>query len=84
LRYEGYIERQHREIERQIRFESLSIPIDINFTKIRGLSNEAVQILRQHRPATLGQAGRISGVTPATISLLLVYLKNRFSERTAA
>ena len=84
LRYEGYIERQHREIERQLRFESLSIPIDINFTKIRGLSNEAVQILRQHRPETLGQAGRISGVTPATISLLLVYLKNRFSERTAA
>ena len=84
LRYEGYIVRQQKEIDRQRRFEGLSIPSDMNFAHIRGLSTEVAQILGQHRPETLGQASRISGITPAAISLLLVYLKNNSSKRTAA
>jgi len=84
LRYEGYINRQKIEIDRQRRFEGLSIPADTNFPDIRGLSTEVAQILGEHRPETLGQASRISGITPAAISLLLVYLKNCSSKRTAA
>ena len=84
LRYEGYIVRQQREIDRQRRFEDLSIPLDMNFAHVRSLSTEVAQILGQHRPETLGQASRISGITPAAISLLLVYLKNNSSKRTAA
>ena len=84
LRYEGYINRQKIEIDRQRRFEGLSIPADTNFADIRGLSTEVAQILGEHRPETLGQASRISGITPAAISLLLVYLKNCSSKRTAA
>jgi tRNA uridine 5-carboxymethylaminomethyl modification enzyme len=83
-RYSGYIERQQQEIERQRRLEGLPIPGDTDFTQIRGLSTETTEILEQHRPETLGQAGRISGITPAAISLLLVYLKKHHNLRPAA
>ena len=83
-RYSGYIERQQKEIERQQRFEGLPIPGDADFTQIRGLSSEAMEILQQHRPETLGQARRISGITPAAISLLLVHFKKHHVLRTAA
>ena len=74
-KYEGYIERQKREIERRREFESLGVPADFNYREVRGLSFEAQQKLSQHRPETIGQASRISGITPAAISLLLVHLK---------
>ena len=74
-KYEGYIERQKREIERRREFESLSLPADFDYGQVRGLSFEAQQKLSQQRPETIGQASRISGITPAAISLLLVHLK---------
>lgn len=74
-KYEGYIARQEEEIERQKRYESAKIPANFNYDKIDGLSNEVRQKLKNARPATIGMAARISGVTPAAISLLLVYLK---------
>ena len=83
-RYSGYIERQQQEIDRQQRFEGLPIPGDVDFSQIRGLSTEAMEILQQHRPETLGQARRISGITPAVISLLLVHFKKHRALRTAA
>lgn len=76
-KYQGYIERQAAEIERNRRYEDTELPPDLDYTLVRGLSAEVSQKLAQHKPATLGQAGRISGVTPAAISLLLVYLKKR-------
>jgi tRNA uridine 5-carboxymethylaminomethyl modification enzyme len=74
-RYAGYVERQREEIERQRRFEDTVLPSWLDFSVVRGLSNEVRQRLLEHRPATLGQAARIPGVTPAAVSLLLVHLK---------
>lgn len=74
-KYQGYIERQKNEISRQAEQESLKLPVDMDYSAVRGLSTEARQKLNLHRPETLGQAGRISGITPAAISLLLVHLK---------
>lgn len=74
-KYQGYIERQKNEISRQAEHESLKLPVDMDYSAVRGLSTEARQKLNLHRPETLGQAGRISGITPAAISLLLVHLK---------
>jgi len=74
-KYAGYIDRQHVEIERSRRHEETPLPVGLDYESVRGLSNEVRQKLAQHRPATLGQAGRIPGVTPAAISLLLVHLK---------
>ena len=82
-KYRGYIERQHEEIERQRRHEETPLPAAFDFAAVRGLSNEVRQRLAQHRPATLGQAARIPGVTPAAVSLLLVHLK-RHDAGTAA
>ena len=76
-RYSGYLDRQKDEIERRKRHENTDLPLDIDYADVRGLSNEVCQKLEQARPTTVGQAGRISGVTPAAISLLLVYLKKR-------
>jgi len=76
-RYAGYIERQHREIERLRRNEETALPEDIDYNNVRGLSAEIQQKLNEHKPATVGQASRISGVTPAAVSLLLVHLKKR-------
>ena len=74
-RYAGYVERQREEIERQRRFEDTILPSWLDFSVVRGLSNEVRQRLLEHRPATLGQAARTPGVTPAAVSLLLVHLK---------
>jgi tRNA uridine 5-carboxymethylaminomethyl modification enzyme len=75
IKYEGYVERQRAEVARRQSLESLKIPSGFDYEGVRGLSVEARQKLAQHRPETLGQAGRISGVTPAAVSLLAVHLK---------
>ncbi|RDH82713.1 MAG: tRNA uridine-5-carboxymethylaminomethyl(34) synthesis enzyme MnmG [endosymbiont of Galathealinum brachiosum] len=77
VKYEGYLNRQKEEIEKARRYEDKNIPEKIEYDQVKGLSNEVRQKLIDHRPATLGQAGRISGVTPAAISLLLVHLKKK-------
>ncbi len=74
-KYQGYIVRQHEEIQRIQAQQSYPLPPDLNYGDIQGLSNEVVQKLSDIRPATLGQASRISGVTPAAVSLLLIHLK---------
>jgi tRNA uridine 5-carboxymethylaminomethyl modification enzyme len=76
-KYFGYLKRQTEEIERQQRNEDLRLPLDIDYAAVGGLSNEARQRLKDVRPATLGQAARIPGLTPAAVSLLLVHLKKR-------
>jgi tRNA uridine 5-carboxymethylaminomethyl modification enzyme len=76
-RYDGYIERQLKDIERTRANESMRIPDGLDYTSVRGLAAEVTEKLARHRPQTLGQASRISGVTPAAISLLLVHLKKR-------
>ena len=76
-KYQGYIERQREEIARYEHYENLRLPEDIDYGSLRGLSVEVRQKLALHRPETLGQASRISGVTPAAVSVLLVYLKRR-------
>jgi tRNA uridine 5-carboxymethylaminomethyl modification enzyme len=83
-KYAGYITRQRDEVARQAVYESLELPPDFDYTLVRGLSIEARQKLAQHRPQTVGQASRISGVTPAAISLLLVHLKRRHAAETSA
>jgi tRNA uridine 5-carboxymethylaminomethyl modification enzyme len=76
-KYQGYIDRQQDEITRQEKHENSLLPREIDYTKVTGLSIEVQQKLNLHRPETVGQASRISGVTPAAISLLLVHLKRR-------
>ncbi len=76
-KYAGYIDRQQQDIERQKRSDGISIPADIDYQQVTGLSNEVCEKLQQSKPTTIGQAARISGVTPAAISLLLVYMKKR-------
>ena len=76
-KYAGYLERQREEIERQRRHEHTAIPATFDYDRVRGLSAEVLLKLKRARPATIGQAHRISGVTPAAISLLLVHLKRR-------
>jgi len=85
-KYQGYVERQHEEIARQERYETMALPRDLDYRSVRGLSIEVQQKLNQHKPETIGQASRISGITPAAISLLLVHLKRRVGapERSAA
>ncbi|MCD6680820.1 MAG: tRNA uridine-5-carboxymethylaminomethyl(34) synthesis enzyme MnmG [Burkholderiaceae bacterium] len=81
LKYAGYIARQQAEIARSERNETFSIPEDFDYSTVKSLSFEVRQRLAQQRPATVGQAARLSGVTPAAISLLLVHLKKRQRER---
>ena len=76
-KYAGYLERQREEIERQRRHEQTAIPESFDYDHVRGLSAEVLLKLKRARPETIGQASRISGVTPAAISLLLVHLKRR-------
>ena len=86
-KYQGYIERQRAEVARTETFENTLLPIDIDYGKVSGLSMEVRQKFTKHRPETLGQASRISGITPAAISLLLVHLKRglpRTEKKTAA
>ncbi len=77
-KYHGYIERQREEVGNSQQFETLGLPSDLDYREVRGLSIEVQQKLNQHKPETVGQAGRISGITPAAISLLLVHLKRGF------
>ncbi|MEC8112313.1 MAG: tRNA uridine-5-carboxymethylaminomethyl(34) synthesis enzyme MnmG [Pseudomonadota bacterium] len=77
LKYAGYIGRQQQDIDRVTRHEKMSIPADMDFSQVEGLSNEIRQKLSEHRPVNLARAGRIPGVTPAALSLLLVHLKKR-------
>ena len=78
IKYDGYIARQHEEVLRREQYEASLLPRDLDYGTVRGLSKEAQQKLNQHKPETLGQASRISGLTPAAISLLLVHLKRGF------
>lgn len=75
VKYEGYIERQRQEVVRHAQHGAMILPKDMDYRAVRGLSNEVTQKLNQHQPETIGQAARISGITPAAISLLLVHLK---------
>jgi tRNA uridine 5-carboxymethylaminomethyl modification enzyme len=81
-KYHGYIERQDEEIGRNEQYEKLELPADLDYCEVRGLSIEVQQKLNQHKPGTVGQAARISGMTPAAISLLLVHLKRGFRDDT--
>ena len=85
IKYAGYIERQVEEINKQANHESTRIPTHIDYNQVKGLSNEVKGKLIQHQPETIGQASRISGVTPAAISLLLVHIKrlNQAKGKTA-
>ncbi len=74
-KYSGYIDRQKDEVERASHYENLKLPTDLDYMQVSALSIEARQKLQKHRPETLGQASRISGITPASISLLMIHLK---------
>lgn len=76
-KYAGYIERQQLDIEKMRKHENTALPESLNYHEVTGLSNEVIQKLTKIRPATLAQAGRISGVTPAALSLLLVHMKKQ-------
>ncbi|MEM7400596.1 MAG: tRNA uridine-5-carboxymethylaminomethyl(34) synthesis enzyme MnmG [Pseudomonadota bacterium] len=82
-KYAGYIERQNAEVEQLALQEEVKLPKDINYANISGLSNEAKQKLIEIQPLTIGQAARISGITPSAISLLLVHLKSRTTRKSA-
>ena len=86
-KYAGYIDRQHAEVEKALHFEQFKLPPDMDYSQVSALSIEARQKLNKHKPETLGLASRISGITPATVSLLLVYLKKNgykgFSDKNA-
>ncbi|MFJ4290292.1 tRNA uridine-5-carboxymethylaminomethyl(34) synthesis enzyme MnmG [Cupriavidus sp. NPDC089707] len=84
IKYHGYIARQAAEVDKLEANESTRLPENLDYTEVRGLGFEVSQKLNQHRPETLGQASRISGVTPAAISLLLVHLKKKGLGRTRA
>jgi tRNA uridine 5-carboxymethylaminomethyl modification enzyme len=86
FKYEGYIQRQEDEIGRRQSQEDTPLPEDLDYASVRGLSVEVRQVLVAARPATVGQAGRLPGLTPAAISLLLIHLKRmrgRAVERAA-
>lgn len=77
IKYEGYIEKQKIQAEKFERLENRRLPADISYHEIRGLSTEARQKLEKFKPQSIGQASRISGVSPADISVLMVYLEQR-------
>ena len=80
VKYQGYIDRQNEEISRRQTMEDLRLPQDIDYSKVKGLSAEVQQKLNLHRPETVGQASRISGITPAAVALLMVHIKRGFQE----
>jgi len=84
-KYAGYIDRQNAELARREGMDSKPLPVDLDYRTVRGLSVEAQQTLNKYKPETIGQAARMSGITPAAISLLLVHLKRGFepSKKTA-
>jgi tRNA uridine 5-carboxymethylaminomethyl modification enzyme len=75
IKYEGYLRKQRSEVDRSARLERRVIPDDLAFERIPGLSREAVQRLREVRPATVGQAGRIPGFTPAAVAVLAAFVE---------
>lgn len=77
IKYSGYIQRQQDEIDKAIRNETTGLPLELDYQEVPGLSNEVIAKLNDHKPETIGQASRISGMTPAAISILLVHLKRR-------
>jgi len=79
-KYQGYIDRQKDEIAKQKDSEHIKLGDAIDYDQVHGLSTEARQRLAQHRPETIGQAGRISGITPATISILMIYMKRKYKK----
>lgn len=77
IKYEGYISRQMRQVQQFKKLENKKIPADLNYDEVSSLRLEAVQKLKEYRPESIGQASRISGVSPADISVLLVYLTSK-------
>ncbi|WCE29742.1 tRNA uridine-5-carboxymethylaminomethyl(34) synthesis enzyme MnmG [Vibrio sp. SCSIO 43137] len=77
VKYEGYIQRQKDEIEKSLRHEATKLPVDLDYAQVKGLSNEVVVKLNEAKPESIGVASRISGITPAAISILLVHLKKQ-------
>ena len=84
VKYAGYISRQQGEIEKNLRNETTRIPSDLDYDSVHGLSFEVREKLTDYRPETIGQASRISGVTPAAISLLIIFLSKSKREREGA
>ena len=84
IKYEGYIARQQEEIEKQQRNENTVLPVDLDYRQVNGLSNEVIAKLNDHKPTSIGQASRISGITPAAISILLIWLKKQGLLRRSA
>ncbi|GIU49007.1 tRNA uridine 5-carboxymethylaminomethyl modification enzyme MnmG [Shewanella sairae] len=84
VKYSGYIQRQQGEIDKAIRHETTLLPLDLDYQEVPGLSNEVIAKMNEHKPETIGQASRISGMTPAAISILLVHLKKRGLLRKSA
>ncbi|MBH2918419.1 tRNA uridine-5-carboxymethylaminomethyl(34) synthesis enzyme MnmG [Serratia marcescens] len=84
VKYEGYIARQQEEIEKQQRNENIVLPLDLDYRQVSGLSNEVIAKLNDHKPNSIGQASRISGITPAAISILLIWLKKQGLLRRSA
>ncbi|MGL4487210.1 MAG: tRNA uridine-5-carboxymethylaminomethyl(34) synthesis enzyme MnmG [Yersinia sp. (in: enterobacteria)] len=84
VKYEGYIARQQEEIEKQLRNENTLLPVELDYCQVSGLSNEVITKLNDHKPNSIGQASRISGITPAAISILLVWLKKQGLLRRSA
>ncbi|NCO46241.1 MAG: tRNA uridine-5-carboxymethylaminomethyl(34) synthesis enzyme MnmG, partial [Vibrio sp.] len=77
IKYDGYIQRQQDEIDKSLRHEHTKLPLDLDYKQVKGLSNEVILKLNNAKPETVGIASRISGITPAAISILLVYLKKQ-------
>lgn len=84
VKYAGYIARQQDEIEKQLRHENTPLPADLDYRQVNGLSNEVIAKLNDHKPTSIGQASRISGITPAAVSILLVWLKKQGLLRRSA
>lgn len=84
VKYEGYIVRQQEEIARHLRNENTRLPVSLDYSNVNGLSNEVIAKLNDHKPASIGQASRISGITPAAISILLIWLKKQGLLRKSA
>ena len=83
IKFAGYIERQERAVARTAKLESLALPIDLDYSAIIGMRNHARTQLARVRPLTLGQAGRVEGVTPADISAILIWLQRAPSPQAA-
>ena len=80
IKYEGYIKKELKEVEKLLKLESKQIPKDIDYDKVYNLASEARQKLKQINPETMAQAARISGVNPADLSILAIYLKKEYSK----